>query len=223
MLPLINSFMKKILLIAFLLLQISVYSQNNTQWSFGLEFSTDNLSFSRDGDRTDYIVTDGNINGYAVEFDKNNYSFGITADYFIQQSLGLSSGILYANKDLMGTYNCATCDKFYSFPISVSQTLKQRFLTIPISINYNFSKGKLKPIVEGGLNNNFEIENDLDTISKGYFLEVFIGASIYYEFIENLEAGMGYNYQAAISDLYKTDEFNLRTNSFSFRINYLFN
>ena len=31
------------------------------------------------------------------------------------------------------------------------------------------------------------------------------------------------NYQAAISDLYKTDEFNLRTNSFSFRINYLFN
>ena len=70
MFPLINSFMKKILLIAFLLLQISVYSQNNTQWSFGLEFSTDNLSFSDDGDRTDYIVTDGNINGYAVEFDK---------------------------------------------------------------------------------------------------------------------------------------------------------
>ena len=128
MFPLINSFMKKILLIALLLLQISVYSQNNTQWSFGIEFSTDNLSFSDDGDRTDYIVTDGNINGYAVEFDKKNYSFGITADYFIQESLGLSSGILYANKDLMGTYNCATCDNFYSFPISVSETLKQRFL-----------------------------------------------------------------------------------------------
>lgn len=214
--------MKKILLITFLLLQVSVHSQNNSQWSIGIEFSKDKLSFSGDGDRNDYIVTDGNINGYAVKFDKRNYSFGISADYFIQENLGLSSGILYANKDLIGTYSCATCHS-RSYPISVSETLKQRFLTIPLSIHYNFLKGKLKPIVEGGLNNNFEIENDLDTISKGYFLEAFIGASIYYEFIKNLEAGVGYNYQAAISDLYKTDEFNLRTNSFYLRVNYLFN
>ncbi|TDN89440.1 outer membrane protein with beta-barrel domain [Salegentibacter sp. 24] len=215
--------MKKILHITFLLLQITVHSQNNSQWSIGIEFSTDNLSFSGDGDRNDYIVTDGNINGYAVEFDKKNYSFGISADYFIQENFGLSSGILYANKDLIGTYSCATCDYSGSFLISVSETLKQRFLTIPISITYSFLKGKLKPIVEGGLKNNFEIANDLDTISKGYFLEAFIGASIYYEFIKNLEGGIGYNYQAAISDLYKTDEFNLRTNSFYLRINYLFN
>ena len=169
MFPLLNSFMKKILLIAFLLLQFGVFSQNDSKLSIGIEFSNDNLSFS-EGERNDFIVTDGNVNGYAVEFDNSNYSFGLTADYLIQGNFGLSLGILFSNKDLIGTYNCGTCEYLDMPSISVSQIIKQRFLTIPISINYNFSPGKLKPIVESGLRNNFEIKNDLDKISRGYFL-----------------------------------------------------
>ncbi len=219
MFPLLNSFMKKILLIAFLLLQISVYSQNNTQWSFGIEFSTDNISFSAERDGIDYIEMEG-ANAVEVEFDQNNYSLGLTTNYYFGEKLAVSSGFLYSNKDFTGTYNdCILCN-VHSF--SIPEIIEQRFLVVPISVNYSLLTGKLKPVINGGLKNNVEIKNDLDKLSKGYFLEAFLGATIYYEIIKNLEAGIGYNYQAAISDLYKTDEFNLRTNSFSFRINYLF-
>ncbi|SFG24861.1 Outer membrane protein beta-barrel domain-containing protein [Salegentibacter agarivorans] len=211
--------MKKILLIAFLLLQISVYSQNNTQWSFGIEFSTDNISFSDERDGIDYIGMEG-ANAVVVKFDQNNYSLGLTTNYYFGEKLAVSSGFLYSNKDFTGTYNdCILCNVHSS---SIPEIIEQRFLVVPISINYSLLTGKLKPVINGGLKNNFAIKNDLDTISKGYFLEAFLGATIYYEIIKNLEAGIGYNYQAAISDFYKTDEFNLRTNSFSFRINYLF-
>ena len=68
--------------------------------------------------------------------------------------------------------------------------------------------------------NNIEMENDLKEQSKGYFLETFFGVLINYEILETWNIGVGYNYQTALTDLYKTDEYNLRTNSFYLQINY---
>lgn len=208
--------MKITLLITFLVLQLSIYAQDNPKWNVGIEFSIEDLSISDDRDGIDYIITNGNINGYSIEFDKTNFSFGLTTNYMINEKLELTSGVLYSNKDFIGTFNCATCDFFESFP----ETIVQRFLTIPISADYKFLIRKFKPSIQAGLKNNIEIKSDLEELSKGYFLEAFIGASINYEFIENWNAGIGYNYQTALSDLYKTDEFNLRTNSFFLNINY---
>lgn len=212
--------MKKTLLISFLLLQFSVYAQNYSKWNIGIEFSTDVLSISDDRDGIDYIITQGNINGYAIELNKGNYSFGLGAQYLVQKKLSISSGILFSNKDFTGTYNCATCDYIGTFPIFSPELIRQRFLVIPISIIYKFSSGKFKPIINGGFKNNLGIKSDLKEQSKNYFLEAFIGASVYYDFFENWEAGIGYNYQASLTNLYKTDEFNLRTNSFFLQINY---
>lgn len=211
--------MKKILLISLLLLQIGIYAQNNSKWNIGIEYSIDELSIDN-GENNDYLVTQGNIIGYGIKFDRNNYSLGLTSQYFMNEKFNLSSGLLYSNKDLTGTYNCATCDYIGTFPGYTPETIKQRFLVIPVSINYSFLSGKLKPIVSGGFNNNIEIKNDLKEQSKGYFLEAFIGASIHFRFSEKWNTGIGYNYQTALSDLYKTDDFNLRTNSFFLKINY---
>lgn len=208
--------MKKTLPLLFLLIHFSFYAQNDSNWNIGVEYSIDDLSVSDDRNGIDYLITDGNINGYAIEWNKSNYSFGLTTNYMILEKFSLSSGILYSNKDFIGTYNCATCDFFESFP----ETIEQRFITLPISIDYTILSGKLKPILKGGFKNNLEIKNDLEEKSKGYFLEAFIGASVYYGFSENWNAGIGYNYQTALSDLYETDEFNLRTNSFFLQINY---
>ncbi len=194
------------------------YAQTDSNWNIGIEYSIDDLSVSDDRNENDYVITDGNINGYAIEWDKSNYSFGLVTNYLIREKFSLSSGILYSNKDFTGTYNCATCDLFELFP---AETIEQRFLTVPLSINYTVLPGKLKPILKGGIKNHLEIKNDLKKQSKGYFLEAFIGASVYYGFLENWNAGIGYNYQTALSDLYETDEFNLRTNSFFLQINYV--
>lgn len=207
---------KRIVLTIFLLFQLGIYAQDNSKWTIGVEFSIDNLSISDGRDGIDYLIIDGNINGYAIDFDKNNFSLGLTTNYSITTKLNLSSGLLYSNKDFTGIFNCATCLSFLSVP----ETIQQRFLTIPISVDYTFSTGKLKPYLQGGFKNNIELKNDLKDQSNGYFLEAFIGASLYYQIYKNWNVGIGYNYQTALSDLYKTDEFNLRTNNLFLKIYY---
>lgn len=211
--------MKKILLISFLLLQWSIYGQDNPKLKIGIEYSLDNLSLNN-GQNNDYLITQGKINGYGIEFDKNNYTIGLNTQYFINKKFSLSSGLLYSNKDFTGTFNCATCDYTGGFPIYSPEILKQRFLVIPTSIDYNLQFGSLKPVLKVGFKNNIEIDNDLKHQSKGYFLEAFVGVLINYEILETWNIGVGYNYQAALTDLYKTDKFNLRTNSFYLQINY---
>jgi Outer membrane protein beta-barrel domain len=206
--------MKKILLISVLLLQIGIYAQNNLKWNIGIEYSIDNLSIDN-GKNNDYLITQGNIDGYGIEFDKNNHSLGLKSQYFFNEKLSFSSGLLYSNKDFTGTYNCATCD--FGFRPEI---IKQRFIIIPVSIDYTFLKGNLKPMIRVGFKNNIEIDNDLKEKSKGYFLEAFLGASINYNILQSWNLGIGYNYQTALTDLYKTDEYNLRTNNFYLQVSY---
>lgn len=209
--------MKKLVFLPFLVIQVSSYTQNDSNWNVGFEFSIEDLSIDTGGNNA-YLVTHGNVNGYGVEFDKINYSLGLTTNYMLSKNIGLSSGILYSNKDFTGTFNCASCLSIR--PLPFQETIEQRFLTVPVAVNYTFLTGKLKPFLQGGFKNNIEIKNDLEAQSNGYFLEAFFGASLYYEFVKNWNLGIGYNYQTALSDLYKTDDFNLRTNSFFLRINY---
>lgn len=211
--------MKKILLITFLLFQLSIYAQDNSKWNIGIEYSIDKLSIDN-GQNNDFLVTEGNINGYGIEFDKNNYTLGLITKFFFNEKVSLSSGLLYSNKDFTGTYSCGTCDYIGTFPGYSPETLKQRFIVIPASIDYNFQIGNLKPVLKAGFKNNIEINNDLKEQSKGYFLEAFFGVLVNYEISNTWDIGVGYNYQTALSDLYKTDEYNLRTNSFNLQINY---
>ncbi len=211
--------MKKTLLIAFLLLQLSVYSQDNTKWNLGIQYSMDKLSIDN-GKYNDFIATEGNVNGYGIEFNKKNYTIGVSTQFFFNEKVSLSSGILYSNKDFSGIYSCGTCDYIGTFPGYSPEIIEQRFLVIPVSIDYNFQIGNLKPILKAGFKNNIEIDNDLKEQSKGYFLEAFFGVLMNYEILDTWSIGVGYNYQTALSDLYKTDEYNLRTNSFYLQINY---
>lgn len=211
--------MKKTLLITFLLFQLNFYAQDISKWKIGIEYSMDKLSIDN-GQNNDFLVTEGNINGYGIEFDKNNHTLGVITQFLFNEKVSLSSGLLYSNKDFTGTYSCGTCDFIGTFPGYSPETLKQRFLVIPASIDYNFQLGNLTPILKAGFKNNIEINNDLKEQSKGYFLEAFFGVLMNYEILETWNIGVGYNYQTALTDLYKTDEYNLRANSFYLQINY---
>ncbi|RPD90074.1 hypothetical protein EGM88_15765 [Aureibaculum marinum] len=211
--------MKKTLLILFLLFQLSIYAQDNSKWNIGIEYSLDKLSIDN-GQYNDFLVTEGNINGYGIEFDKNNYSLGLITQFFFNEKISVSSGFLYSNKDFTGTYSCGTCDYIGTFPGYSPETIKQRFIVIPASIDYSFQIGNLNPILKAGFKNNIEINNNLKEQSKGYFLEAFMGFLMNYGISNTWNIGVGYNYQTALSDLYKTDEYKLRTNSFYLQINY---
>lgn len=210
--------MKNFLIIALILIQTIAFGQNAQKWRLGIKTSIENLSISRNNYGQKYIRTDESINGYSVKFDQKNYSIGLRAKYSLKEKLDLSSGISYSNKDFSGRYNCATCDFIGIFP---ETTIEQRFLTIPLSIEYLFLKGKFKPALEGGFENNFKLKNNIKKISNNYFLEAYLGVSINYALMEKWILNVGYNYQKSISHLYKTDESELRTNSFFLRISYL--
>ncbi|WP_434036278.1 outer membrane beta-barrel protein [Formosa sp. 4Alg 33] len=209
----------KRLLILFLLVQIGVYAQSDSKWHVGIEYSIDKLS-TDNGQRNDYLVTEGNVNGYAVKLNKTNYSVGVNTQYDIREKLRVSSGLLYANKDFTGTYSCATCDFIGTFPGYSPEHIKQRFLVIPFAVDYSLLSGHFKPILKAGLNHNIEIKNDLKTHSNGYFLEGFVGALITYKLLERSDVGIGYNHQFALSELYKTDTFKFRTNSIYVQVTY---
>ncbi|WP_282072439.1 outer membrane beta-barrel protein [Polaribacter atrinae] len=198
---------------------MSFYAQESSKWKIGIEYSMDKLSIDN-GQNNDFLVTEGNINGYGIEFDKNNHTIGVITQFLFNEKISVSSGLLYSNKDFTGTYSCGTCDFIGTFPGYSPETLKQRFLVIPISIDYNFQLGNLEPILKAGFKSNIEIDNDLKQQSKGYFLEAFVGVLINYEILETWNIGVGYNYQTALTDLYKSDNYNLRTNSFYLQINY---
>jgi len=202
------------LITLFLLLQFNVYAQKNSIWHIGFELTTDYLSIFNG---RDYIITSENNEGYIVDFNKKNYSFGVSTKYTIQKKISILSGILYANKDFTGTFDCRVCDALF-FP----EIIEQRFISFPIAVEYTFLTGKLKPSLKVGLKNNVETTNDLATLSKGYFLESFFGAAVYYVFLENWNIGIGYNYHYAVSGLYKAGVFNLNTNSFYLQINRTF-
>ncbi|WP_200975600.1 outer membrane beta-barrel protein [Echinicola sp. 20G] len=212
--------MKKLLLLSFFLIQTSLYAQEKGQWGFGIEFSVDKMDLAMDRFHNNYLVTDGNVNGYGVDFDQFNFSLGLSSQYHIQKKLSLSSGILFSNKDFSGTYSCASCLTQFRLFYPEVVLVKQQFLTIPLSINYSLLTGRLRPVLTGGFRNNIEVKNDLDELSNGYFLEGFLGAGIYYALAEKLDAGIGYRYLTALSDLYKTDDFNLRSNSIFLQVNY---
>ncbi len=207
------------------LFTLNISAQNNAKWNIGAEYSVDNLSVQSGNN---YLITNENYNGTPIQLDKDNYSFGITSSYLIKEKISLSSGILYSNKDLTRRYNCGGCDYIgigtgnsigtlqYNPPIET----KQRFLVIPIGINYKFLTGKFKPTISGGFKNNFLVKSDLKEDSKKYFLETFIGASVYYNLFRKWEAGIGYKYQVGLTDVYKNDEFRLKANSVFFKINY---
>lgn len=208
--------MKKTILCLIILLQFQSYAQDNPKWSLGLKYAVDNLSLSDGRDGIDYLITNGNINGYAIKFDKNNFSLGLTTAFSISKKIMLQSGILYTNKDFTGIYNCATCRLSQTIP----KTIEQKFLTIPFDIQYAFLSGKWKPYLQAGVNSNMEIQNDLKAQSNGYFLELVMGASILCEIAANWRVGIGYNYQTTLSDLYKTDKFILKTNNVFIGIHY---
>ncbi|MCB0462225.1 MAG: outer membrane beta-barrel protein [Flavobacteriaceae bacterium] len=205
--------MKNTLLFLLFFVGFNLYSQTGSKWQFGIEFSLDYLS------NVDFLAIEEQSEfGYSIDFNKTNFSFGITSRHSLNQGFTISSGILYSNKDFSGTLDCNDPCEFVA--INSPELLKQRFINIPMSLVYKISDTTIKPNIEIGINNNIEIKNDVEVESNSYFLEGFIGVSFLYQFNTNWNIGLGYKYQTALTNLYKSDKFNLNTSSIVLNFNY---
>ncbi len=197
------------------LIEFNLFAQDNSKWSVGLEYTIDNQTGS------EILNINEFSDRYLINFDKDNYKFGIVLNYNFDKNIFISSGILYANKDFTGNFICVTCPICPVCDIEFLKKGKQRFLSIPISISKQFLQTKIKPSIELGVYNNIELENDLKSYSKHYFLEGFVGVNTNYNFTKNLNAKLGFRYQTSLSNLYSTDDFKFKTTSTYLNINYL--
>ncbi|CAM1352713.1 outer membrane beta-barrel protein [Tenacibaculum insulae] len=201
--------MKKTIFILALFITCNLIGQN--KWRFGSTISFDNNLSS------EYLITDANINGYSIDYDQFNFTFGFIAEYKLNKKLFLETGIEYSNKDFTGIYNCATC-----FPnglwIYSKEKIEQRFIQIPILFKYYLIDQKIKLSIKTGLKNNFSIENKLD--NKKYYLEGIIGSEIEYRIINNWNLGLGFNYNKSLTNLYNDENFDFKTNSFYLKVIY---
>lgn len=201
--------MKKTIVLAILILiSLTTYSQNEKKWKLGIKFlANNNLS-------SEYLVTDGNLNSYSIEYDKFNYTFGFISEYKLKTRFIIETGIEYSNKDFTGIYNCASCFPYpWAYP---KETINQRFIQIPIILKYYLIDKEIKLSIKTGLKNNFSVKNKLE--NKKYYLDGILGSEVEYEIIDKWNLGLGFQYNKSLTDLYDDKNFNFKSNGIYLKI-----
>ncbi len=187
--------MKKATAILFFCISTNLYAQQGTNWKLGLEISEDYLSGEN------YVITSGFISGYTIEYTERNYSIGILSGFNLNERITISSGLFLSNKNVSGAIICHTCG-------IIPTLIKQQYLSVPVSVSYEFLKSRLRPHLKLGFINNISLTNELENgngyfSGNGYFIEGFVGLSLSYKLGENWEAEIGYNYRTALTPMYK--------------------
>jgi len=187
--------MKAVAATLFILITTNLYAQQESSWKLGLEISKDNLSGEN------YVVTSGFISGYTIEYTELNYSIGVLSGFNLNERVTISSGLFFSNKNVSGAVICNTCDV-------IPALIKQQYLSVPVSVSYGILRSRLRPHLKLGFINNISLINELENSneyfsSNGYFIEGFAGMSLSYNWGKNWEAEIGYNYQTAITTMYK--------------------
>ncbi len=201
--------MKHAITLLLLLVHVVAFAQseeNNSKWSYGIEYSRDDIKIPGYRPRIETICYSS---GVCIQnrFYAQNYTLGLQFAYSFYEIFNLETALLYSNKDRMN-----------------SSLAKKRYLTIPISINFTaFSIGKFKTIARGGTKFNFKVQ-DSESFSQDddFFSEVFFGASLSYQILKNLNVEAGYNYHLLASVLLSPavdDYTNRKTHGYFIRLN----
>ncbi len=202
--------MKHAITLLLLLVHVVAFAQNeenNSKWSYGIEYSRDNIKIPG-REFTRQIECEVSPPGCIhYNLDTRNYTLGLQFAYSIHKKFNLETALLYSNKDRT--------------PITL---VKHRYLTIPISINFAvLSIGKFKTIARGGTKFNFKVQDeDSSSRNDDFFSEVFFGASLSYQILKNLNVEAGYNYHALSINLLSPSDnnyLNRKTHGYFIRLN----
>jgi hypothetical protein len=185
----------KILLFFILILSLKFYAQtikeSNDLWKIGMKFSFDKSSSSERIENSPFI-------GYSIEFDKFNYTSGITVERKLSNKFSINSGLEYSNKDFTGTFYCMVCE-FIRLP--APQTYELRFVQIPINIKYEYKINSFSLFALSGITNSFTVKKQLD--ENGYLLNGNIGLGLGYKINKNWIFELSSEYSKSFTKLYE--------------------
>lgn len=147
--------MKVIAAIVTCLVCLSAFSQNSSKF----QLSSLNGYFSYDqyigSNQSFYPIRfeETNYTGNSFEYAHHNFSTGVLARFSLGTKLGLETGAVYSKKDFESLYYCHICDLWLLETIIVPN----RYLEIPLLVNYKLIDKKWKLAVSTGIRNSFKI------------------------------------------------------------------
>lgn len=212
---------------AFILLLCLISLQSiaqNQRIKVGFQYTQDNISGEN------FVSDNDNSVGERIFRDEYNYSIGFTTTLLTNSNFSFKSGLLYSNKDLKSIYLCPSC---LSIGIPTPDFIKQRFISVPIQLNFRAKEYRISPVFEAGLISNFGLSEGVE-FSRDNFLEASFSLGMAYAISESFDIQLSYFNRSAISAIYDSSvgkepsdpEYKpnrLKTEGFSVNVLYSFN
>jgi len=206
--------MKNLIVLSLVLATLTGISQTDNdkqdKWKIGITMSPDIFLNSTS-------LTTGELSGYDLKLSGFHYTIGFIGLLAIKPKLYIGTGISFSQKDFSGTYYCHVCDFISQGP----ETIKQRFIEIPLFVRYNIVDKKFGFHVETGFINGFlvkdlkpKFEEPLST--KKYLLSGQFGLGIDIDLGQRINISLTSTYKHSITNFSDTDEFKFR--SFGFMV-----
>jgi hypothetical protein len=182
-----------------------------------------NIAITYSADRQylpDEIRTTSLNRYYDVKPANNNFTAGITTEIALLSRLSVRTGLLYSNRDFTGYFACYMC--LYeqgNILIPKLETIRQRYLDVPLSARFYLISGRLNLFGDAGLVGNFLIQNgtkveqhEMYQVNSNDFLlswEGGIGTS--YSLNKHIDVSLAAVYRSSLTEYIPKDEMQIRS------------
>jgi hypothetical protein len=179
------------------------------------------ITYSADRQHLPDEINRARLNWYNdVKPGNNNFTAGTTVEVALLSRLSVRTGLLYSNRDFTGYFVCYRC--YYEQgnpPIPKLETIRQRYLDVPLSARVYLISGRLNLFGDAGLVGNFLIENETKVerhemyqVKSNEFLlswEGGIGTS--YSLNKHIDISLSAVYRSSLTEYLPNDEIQIRS------------
>jgi hypothetical protein len=206
--------MKKLCILFFIATSTVVVAQNVSLKNIAITYSADRQYLPDE-------ISKASLNRYKdVKPGNNNFTAGTTVEVGLLSRLSVRTGLLYSNRDFTGYFVCYMC--YYEEgnpPIPKLETIKQRYLDVPLSARFYLISGRLKLFGDAGLVGNFLIENETKVErhemyqinSKDFLLSWEGGIGTSYSLNKHIDVSLAAVYRSSLTEYIPKDEMQIRS------------
>ncbi len=146
---------------------------------------------------------------YENDYNRVNYTIGISSLYYFMNDFALRSGVSYANRNFSNRYYCAVCMTDILPPV---RNITLKFVQVPIGIRYYPYNHKIGFFAEIGILNQFLVNKPQINNLKGnsYSLSDIISAGAVYNFSYGFSFQIATKYSNGLSDIFKKADYSYK-------------
>lgn len=172
-------------------------------YSYNRNLSSDNIVFDPE-------------TGFYNDYDRYNFTSGLTIAYFFSNNFALHSGVSYANRSFNGLFYCNSCS-FYG-PGPRRQKVNLKFIQVPVALRLYPYNRRISFFGELGIINQIMFEfNEPTTYGAAgqlhgntYSLSGMVGAGAAYNFSPAFSVQLSVKYTNGLSNIFGNADYDYR-------------